>query len=140
MWVVLVEPGVVDTALYQRAAAVPGDQPALEPYRAVWPQGFGFPARLLKTAAPVEGIASTLAAAALAPCPRARYRRGLRNRLNTWLLTTLPTRASDRIKRRIVGMTTSPWPGAPDPDRAAPPPPPRRYSNHQDTDTKQARE
>jgi hypothetical protein len=46
--------------------------------------------RLLQAAASVDGIAATLASAALAPNPRPRYRPGLRNRLNTRLLTTLP--------------------------------------------------
>jgi NAD(P)-dependent dehydrogenase (short-subunit alcohol dehydrogenase family) len=105
--VVLVEPGVIDTPLYQRAAALPGDEEALGPYRAVWPAGFGFPKRLLRAAVPVDGIAATLAEAALAPRPRARYRPGMRNRLNTRLLTTLPTGSSDRIKRRIAGLATS---------------------------------
>jgi NAD(P)-dependent dehydrogenase (short-subunit alcohol dehydrogenase family) len=42
--VVLVEPGVVDTQLYQLAAAlVSGYDRALGPYRAVWPGGLGFP-------------------------------------------------------------------------------------------------
>jgi hypothetical protein len=71
--VVLVEPGVVDTQLYQLAAAlVSGDDRALGPYRAVWPGGFGVPDRLLRAAASVDGIAVTLAKAALAPRPRPR--------------------------------------------------------------------
>jgi NAD(P)-dependent dehydrogenase (short-subunit alcohol dehydrogenase family) len=41
--VVVVEPGVIATALYQRAAAALPDDQALGPYRAVWPAGFGFP-------------------------------------------------------------------------------------------------
>jgi len=42
--VVLVEPGVIATPLYARAAAsVSGDDQALQPYRAIWPVGFGFP-------------------------------------------------------------------------------------------------
>lgn len=56
--VVLVQPGVVDTALYQHAAALSGDQPPLGPYQATWPAGFGVPARLLQTATPVGGIAA----------------------------------------------------------------------------------
>ncbi|HEX2375903.1 MAG TPA: SDR family NAD(P)-dependent oxidoreductase [Actinomycetota bacterium] len=40
---VVVEPGVIDTALYQRAAAVLPDDQALGPYRAMWPEGFGSP-------------------------------------------------------------------------------------------------
>jgi NAD(P)-dependent dehydrogenase (short-subunit alcohol dehydrogenase family) len=40
--VVLVQPGVIDTPLYQRAA-LPGDEEALGPYRAVWPAGLGSP-------------------------------------------------------------------------------------------------
>jgi NAD(P)-dependent dehydrogenase (short-subunit alcohol dehydrogenase family) len=41
--VVLVEPGVIDTPLYARAAASLPDDQALEPYRASWPAGLGFP-------------------------------------------------------------------------------------------------
>jgi NAD(P)-dependent dehydrogenase (short-subunit alcohol dehydrogenase family) len=110
--VVLVEPGVIDTPLYQRAAALPGDEEALAPYRSVWPAGFGFPKRLLRAAAGVDGNAATLAKAALAPRPRARYRPGVRNRLSTRLLTTLPTGSSDRIKRRIAGLAGSVPPAA----------------------------
>jgi NAD(P)-dependent dehydrogenase (short-subunit alcohol dehydrogenase family) len=134
--VVLVEPGVIDTPLYQRAAAsLPGYDQALQPYRAIWPAGFGFPDRLLKAAATVDGIAATLAEAALAPRPRPRYRPGLRNRLTTRLLTTLPTRSSDRIKRRIAGVAASAQPAAPGPDGAAPPPP-RRSINDEGADAK----
>jgi NAD(P)-dependent dehydrogenase (short-subunit alcohol dehydrogenase family) len=118
--VVLVEPGVIDTPLYERAAAsLSGYDHALQPYRSTWPAGFGFPDRLLKAAAPVDGIAATLVKAALASSPRPRYRPGLRNRLNTRLLTTLPTRSSDRIKTRIAGVATSPWPAASGPDGSA---------------------
>jgi NAD(P)-dependent dehydrogenase (short-subunit alcohol dehydrogenase family) len=41
--VVLVEPGVIDTPLYQRAAALPGDEEALAPYRSVCRRGSGSP-------------------------------------------------------------------------------------------------
>ena len=103
--VVLVEPGVIDTPLYEVAAAsLSVYDEALEPYRVMWTAGFGFPKRLLKAAAPVDSIAATLARAALEPNPRARYRPGLRNRMNTRLLTTLPTRSADRIKTRIAGL------------------------------------
>jgi hypothetical protein len=114
--VVLVQPGVIATPLYARAAAaVNGDDQALLPYRAVWPGGLGFPERLLRAAASVDGIAATLASAALAPNPRPRYRPGLRNRLNTRLLTTLPTRFSDRVKTWIAGGASSAPPAAPAP-------------------------
>jgi hypothetical protein len=106
--VVLAQPGVIATPLYARAAAaVNGDDQARAPYRAVWPAGFGFPQRLLRAAASVDGIAATLARAALEPRPRARYCPGMRNRLNTRLLTTLPTGPSDRVKRRTAGLATS---------------------------------
>jgi hypothetical protein len=118
--VVVVEPGVIDTALYARAAAALPDGQALGPYRASWPAGFGFPERLLQAAASVDTIAATLAEAALVPRPRPRYRPGLRNRLNTRLLTRLPTRASDRIKIWITGMASAAPPAAPGPDTAAP--------------------
>ncbi len=118
--VVLVEPGVIATPLYARAAAALPDDQALGPYRASWPAGFGFPERLLRAAASVDTIAATLAEAALVPCPRARYRPGLRNRLNTRLLTALPTRSADRIKIRIVGVATSPALAPPSPDGTGP--------------------
>jgi NAD(P)-dependent dehydrogenase (short-subunit alcohol dehydrogenase family) len=128
--VVLVEPGVIDTPLYQRAAtSLSTYDQALQSYRSTWPAGFGFPDRLLKAAAPVDGIAATLVKAALTPSPRARYRPGMRNRVNTRLLTTLPARSSDRIKTRIAGVTTSPAPAAPGPDErrsSAPAPPLQR--------------
>jgi NAD(P)-dependent dehydrogenase (short-subunit alcohol dehydrogenase family) len=41
--VVLVEPGVIDTPLYRRAAASLPDEQALQPYQSTWPGGFGFP-------------------------------------------------------------------------------------------------
>jgi NAD(P)-dependent dehydrogenase (short-subunit alcohol dehydrogenase family) len=42
--VVLVQPGVIATPLYARAAAaVNGDEEALQRYRAVWPGGWGSP-------------------------------------------------------------------------------------------------
>jgi NAD(P)-dependent dehydrogenase (short-subunit alcohol dehydrogenase family) len=133
--VVVVEPGVIATALYQRAAAALPDDQALGPYRASWPAGFGFPDRLLQAAASVDTIAATLAEAALAAHPRARYRPGLRNRLNTRLLTMLPTRASDRSKIWITGMASSAPPAAPGPDTAAPTQP-RRSTNQESADAK----
>jgi hypothetical protein len=135
--VVLVQPGVIATSLYARAAAaVSGDDQALAPYRAVWPAELGFPERLLRAAASVDGIAATLASAALAPNPRPRYRPGLRNRLNTRLLTTLPTRSWDRVKTWIAGGASSAPPAAPAP--TAPPPPSRRSSNQEGADAKEA--
>jgi NAD(P)-dependent dehydrogenase (short-subunit alcohol dehydrogenase family) len=113
--VVLVEPGVIDTPLYELAAAsLSGYDEALQPYRALWTAGFGFPQRLLRAAASVDGIAPTLAKAVLDPNPRARYRPGLRNRMNTRLLTMLPTRSEDRIKSRIAGMAKAAEPAKPD--------------------------
>jgi NAD(P)-dependent dehydrogenase (short-subunit alcohol dehydrogenase family) len=132
--VVLVEPGVIATPLYARAAAALPDDQALGPYRASWPAGFGFPDRLLQAAASVDTIAATLAAAALAPHPRPRYRPGLRNRLNTRLLTTLPTRSSDRIKRRIAGLASSARPASPSPDATALP---SRSTNQEGADAKE---
>jgi len=103
--VVLVEPGVIDTPLYATAAAsLSHYEDAFRPYRSGWPAGFGFPERLLKAAAPVDGIATIVVKAALGPNPRARYRPGVRNRMNARLLTTLPTRSADRIKSRIAGI------------------------------------
>ena len=133
--IVLVEPGVIATALYARAAAALPDDQALGPYRATWPAGFGFPDRLLQAAASVDTIAATLTEAALAARPRPRYRPGLRNRLNTRLLTTLPTGSADRIKRRIVGVASSARPTPPSPDGAALTQP-RRSTNQESADAK----
>jgi NAD(P)-dependent dehydrogenase (short-subunit alcohol dehydrogenase family) len=114
--VVLVQPGVVDTPLYERAAAsLPDDHQAFLAYRSTSPAGFAFPQRLLKAAAPADRVAATLVKAATVTDPRARYRPGLRNRFNTRLLTTLPTSSADRIKRRIAGIAA--------PRRLAPPTP-----------------
>jgi NAD(P)-dependent dehydrogenase (short-subunit alcohol dehydrogenase family) len=133
--VVLVQPGVIATPLYARAAAaMNGDDQALAPYRAVWPAGLGFPERLLQAAASVDGIAATLAKAVLAPDPRPRYRPGLRNRLNTWLLTTLPPRSADRVKTWIAGGAFSALPAA----TAPPAQPPRRSSGQEGADAKGA--
>lgn len=105
--VVLVEPGVTDTPLYESAtASVPVDDEALKSYRWLWPAGFGPPPQLLKTAAPIDSVAGHVVKAVLAPNPRPRYRPGLRNRINIRLLTMLPTRIADRIKTRVVGMLT----------------------------------
>ena len=121
--VVLVEPGVTDTSLYDSATAlIPGYDTALEPYRLTWAAGFEFPPRLLKGAAAAASVASEVAKAALAPNPRPRYQPGLRNRMNTALLTALPARAADQTKLRIAGVTKRPQPATPgpDPDRPAP--------------------
>ena len=106
--VVLVEPGVINTPLYDKAAAsLVSYDGALEPYRATWPAGFAFPERLLKAAASADSAGAIVDKAALVSKPRARHRPGFRNRLNTWLLTTLPTRPADLIKARIAGTTSA---------------------------------
>jgi short chain dehydrogenase len=56
---------VASTPLYELAAgSLPGYDAALQPYRSEWPQGFGFPERLLGNAATVDGIAKSIARAA----------------------------------------------------------------------------
>ncbi len=122
--VVVVEPGVIDTPLYESAvASLPGYDHALDPYRATWPAGFGFPERLLKAAASATSAGAVLAKAALASNPHDRYRPGLRNRLNTLLLTVLPSRVTDGIKTRIAGVADDPGegmrPANPDPGAAS---------------------
>jgi MFS family permease len=97
--------------------------------------GFGFPDRLLRAAASVDGLAVTLARAALAPRPRPRYRPGLRNRLSTRLLTALPTRLSDRVKRRSAGEAEVAPPAAPRPR----PTQPRASANDEDADAEGTR-
>jgi NAD(P)-dependent dehydrogenase (short-subunit alcohol dehydrogenase family) len=107
--VVVVEPGVIDTPLYRRAAALlPEYEAALQPYRSVWRAGFAFPQRLLRAAASTESAGTVIAKAAIALNPRDRYRIGVRNRLNTRLLTALPSGVTDLIKRRITGIAHTP--------------------------------
>jgi NAD(P)-dependent dehydrogenase (short-subunit alcohol dehydrogenase family) len=109
--VVLVEPGVTDTSLYESASAsLSGYTQALEPYRSTWAGGFEFPQRLLKSAATVDSVTADVVKAALATNPRPRYRPGIRNRMRTRLLTTLQTRMADRIKQRLAGLSTAPQP------------------------------
>lgn len=112
--VVLVEPGVAATSLYDSAASEQSRfEGALESYRSTWTAGFGFPRRLLKDAVSPDAVGAAIANAALAANPRDRYRLGLRNRLNIRLLTTLPTRMADAIKARIAGVSKTPGPVKP---------------------------
>lgn len=105
--VVLVEPGVVSTSLYGSAGTkLSGDDTTLADYRSNWTAGFGFPARLLKAGMRVEIVAAKITQAALTPNPKARYRLGARNRFSTRLLTMLPAAVTDRIKRRIAGVSS----------------------------------
>jgi NAD(P)-dependent dehydrogenase (short-subunit alcohol dehydrogenase family) len=107
--VVLVEPGATDTSLYQAAStALPDYQEALESYRSTWAAGFDFPQRLLRPAATADRVATEVVRAALASRPRARYQPGVRTRMRTRLLTALPTRAADQIKRRLAGVAATP--------------------------------
>jgi NAD(P)-dependent dehydrogenase (short-subunit alcohol dehydrogenase family) len=105
--VVLVEPGVASSSLYDAAGAhLSGDDATRAAYHFTWTAGFGFPAGLLKKAMPAEIVAVKIAQAALTSNPRARYRLGARNRFNTRLLTMLPAAVTDRIKRRIAGVSS----------------------------------
>jgi len=62
--VVLVQPRVIDTPLYESAASLPYDQ-ALQPHHATWPARFGFPERLLKAAASADSAGAVGAIASL---------------------------------------------------------------------------
>jgi hypothetical protein len=62
--------------------------------------------RLLKAGMRVEIVAAKITQAALTPNPKARYRLGARNRFSTGLLTMLPAAVTDRIKRRIAGVSS----------------------------------
>jgi NAD(P)-dependent dehydrogenase (short-subunit alcohol dehydrogenase family) len=103
--VVLVEPGVVDTGLYRSAdEELSRYHGSLDAYRATWSRGFAFPQRLMRQATSSEEVANVVTSAALARNPRARYRPGLRDRLNVSLLTRLPTGVADTVKARLVGI------------------------------------
>jgi NAD(P)-dependent dehydrogenase (short-subunit alcohol dehydrogenase family) len=103
--VVVVEPGVTNTSMYDNAATkLARYDGSLDAYRPFWPKGFAFPRRLLERATAVDRVAAAIAEAALTPTPRERYRPGVRGRINEWLLTSLPTRRADRIRTRIAGL------------------------------------
>jgi NAD(P)-dependent dehydrogenase (short-subunit alcohol dehydrogenase family) len=106
--VVVVEPGIVDTPLYQRAeytAAAYLDD--LLPYATLFPHGVAFPDKLARTAVTADQVAKTVAVAATARHPNNRYIPGIRNRLNIGLLTAMPSRATDRIKTWLMGLDTA---------------------------------
>src|SRR3954462_11063566 len=58
-----------------------------------------------KAAVTAEVVAASVARASLTARPRARYVTPKRNALVLGMLTTLPTRLTDRIKLRLVGST-----------------------------------
>jgi hypothetical protein len=62
----------------------------------------------LEHAASPQDAAALIAEAAFTRNPHDRYRSGLRDRLNTRMLTILPTSVADRIKTRLVGMDRGP--------------------------------
>jgi NAD(P)-dependent dehydrogenase (short-subunit alcohol dehydrogenase family) len=133
--VVLVQPGVVDTPLYARAAAaVNGDEEALQRYRAVWPGGVGVP-RAAAAGGRVGG----------------RHRRHPRQRgvgaqpaptLSAWGAQPPQHPAADHVadpvggsgqdvdrRRGVLGPPAAPAP-------TAPPPPSSRSSNQEGADAK----
>ena len=103
--VVLVEPGIVDTAIYQRAEHTAAEYvDDLVPYAKLFPHGVAFPDRLARTAVTAEQVAKTVAVAATARRPKSRYIPGVRNRLNIRLLTAMPSWTTDRIKTRLMDL------------------------------------
>jgi NAD(P)-dependent dehydrogenase (short-subunit alcohol dehydrogenase family) len=107
--VVLVEPGIVDTPIYDRAADTAAEYvDDLMPYATLFPHGVAFPAKLARTAATAEAVATTVVVAATARNPKPRYVPGMRNRLNIGLLANMPSRATDRIKTRLMDLRTTP--------------------------------
>jgi NAD(P)-dependent dehydrogenase (short-subunit alcohol dehydrogenase family) len=101
--VVVIEPGMTDTALYDGATADGSRTGAFGAYRPKWKAGF-VPERLTTGAVPPETVARAVTSAALAAHPRARYVVGWHNRLNARVVPALPTSAADRARRRIVGL------------------------------------
>jgi NAD(P)-dependent dehydrogenase (short-subunit alcohol dehydrogenase family) len=103
--VVLVEPGIVDTSIYDRAADTAAEYlHDLTPYATLFPHGVAFPERLARTAVTADQVAKTVAVAATTAHPKSRYVPGIRNRLNIGLLTAMPSRATDRIKVRLMDL------------------------------------
>jgi NAD(P)-dependent dehydrogenase (short-subunit alcohol dehydrogenase family) len=101
--VVVVEPGMTDTALYAESTADCSRTEAFGAYRPKWKAGF-VPERLTTGAVPPETVARAVTSAALDAHPRARYVVGWRNSLNARVVPALPTSAADRARRRIVGL------------------------------------
>jgi NAD(P)-dependent dehydrogenase (short-subunit alcohol dehydrogenase family) len=106
--VVLVEPGIAATALFEAATTASLDYTGTKAeYQQLFSGGPGLSAKVTRASIPAENVAKTIARAATAPRPRARYVPGARNSFNIKLLTNAPTRAVDRIKSRLMELDTN---------------------------------
>jgi NAD(P)-dependent dehydrogenase (short-subunit alcohol dehydrogenase family) len=106
--VVVVEPGIVATPLYDHASAAALEYAEqLAPYADLFPHGIDFPDKLARGALTVGKVAKTIADAATVPHPKPRYIPGRRNRFNIALLTALPTSATDRSKSKLMELDTA---------------------------------
>jgi NAD(P)-dependent dehydrogenase (short-subunit alcohol dehydrogenase family) len=106
--VVLIEPSIVRTPLYERSATTAAEYlDDLLPYASIFPHGIAFPDKLARTATIADHVGDTIVKAATVKRPKARYVPGARNRFNVRLLTTLPTSATDRIKTRLMDLDTT---------------------------------
>jgi NAD(P)-dependent dehydrogenase (short-subunit alcohol dehydrogenase family) len=106
--VVVVEPGIAATALFETSTTASLDYTGTKSeYQRLFARGTGLSTKVTKAAVPAQEVAKTIARAATAQRPRARYITGTRNSFNVKLLTNAPTRAVDRIKTRLMELDRS---------------------------------
>jgi NAD(P)-dependent dehydrogenase (short-subunit alcohol dehydrogenase family) len=106
--VVVVEPGIAATALFETSTTASLDYTGTKSeYQRLFARGTGLSTKVTKAAVPAQEVAKTIARAATAQRPRARYITGTRNSFNVKLLTNAPTRAVDRIKTRLMELDSS---------------------------------
>ena len=112
--VVLVEPGAIDTDLWQKAPETLEETTAsLDPEMARLYAGHVEGVRktvrtMQKSAAPVATVVDAIEKALTARRPRARYMPGVPAKAQTWMQATLPTPVWDRA---VAGFTGTPKPG-----------------------------
>ena len=100
--VVLIEPGFVATSLGETADAHRTDQGIPSAYAAMMTRGTRYMAAQIAKGIAPERVATTIAAAAEHPNPRARYVVPGSARPLIALLTSLPVRLADRAKQRAI--------------------------------------
>lgn len=103
--VVLVEPGPVRTAFADRARDQLAPYVAEEsPYRPVYARLEEILQRMLANAAPADLVADRIVEVVAARRPKPRYVVPPSQRRRLFLMSKLPTRATDRMKTRILGL------------------------------------
>ena len=103
--VVVVQPSFVGTEIDVTGHMTAGGA-GVEDYETLERELTAYLEAQLKAAVTPEVVAACIARASLSPRPKARYVTPRRDALTLGMLTTLPTRLTDRIKLRLVHAAT----------------------------------